>query len=135
MKKKVIGYIFGSSLLALFIVAILEPAITGNTIKIVKDYPLEIYTILAFIFASSTVISGIAFHRAIDIVEAKRDKNLKKLDNYIMYCLSQGRKEFSIRQELLAYGWHEDYIEDSFNFIRNDKNIIDFHNYSKYINK
>ncbi len=135
MKKKEIGYVFVLSLLVLFILAVLEPKITGLAINILEDYPLNLYAVLAFIFAFSTVVSGIAYHQSLDIIEAKRDKSLKKLDGYIQDCLSQGRKEYSIRQELLAYGWHEDYIENSFSFIRNDKNVIDFHNYSKYINK
>ena len=134
MKKQVIGYIFGISLLALFILAGLQPKITGMVIGGL-GYPLQLYTLLAFVLASSTVASGIAYHKALDITEAKRDKSLKKLDEYVMHCRHMGRNEFSIKQELLAYGWPEEYIENSFDFIQNDKDIIDFHNYSKYINR
>ena len=52
-----------------------------------------------------------------------------------MHCMSQGRNEFSIKQELLAYGWPEAHINNSFSFIKEGKSIIDFHNYSNYINK
>jgi len=135
MKKKVIGYIFGVSLLALFAVAIASPKITGMAINIIKDYPINLHTMFTLVLASSVVISGIAYHRAIDIVEAKRDKHLKKLDEYISHCLSIGRNEYSVKQELIAYGWHESYINDSFDFLKSGKSIIDFHNYSKYINK
>ena len=133
MKKQVIGYIFGISLLALFILAGLKPKITGMVIGVGDS--LQLYTLLAFVLASSTVASGIAYHKALDITEAKRDKSLKKLDEYVISCRRMGRNEFSIKQELLAYGWPEEYIENSFDFIQNDKDIIDFHNYSKYINR
>ena len=133
MKKQVIGYIFGISLLALFILAGLKPKITGMVIGVGDS--LQLYTLLAFVLASSTVASGIAYHKAVDITEAKRDKSLKKLDEYVISCRRMGRNEFSIKQELLAYGWPEEYIENSFDFIQNDKDIIDFHNYSKYINR
>ena len=135
MEKKVAGYIFGISLLLLFILALSEPVITGMSITIIKDNPIKLYAILAFVLAFSTVISGIAYHQAIDIVEAKRDANMKNLDGYIDHCLTNRRSEYSIRQELLAYGWAEQYIDNSFNFIRNDKKIIEFHNYSKYITR
>jgi len=135
MEKKVAGYVFAVSLLLLFVLALSEPVITGMSITIIKDSPIELYSILAFVLAFSTVVSGIAYHKAIDIIEAKRDGNMKKLDEYIEHCLFSRRSEHSIRQELLAYGWAEQYIENSFNFIRNDKKIVDFRNYSKYITR
>ena len=51
----------------------------------------------------------------------KRDEDIKKLDEYIRYCLSQGKNEIDIKKELSACGWPEEYIEDSFNFLKKEK--------------
>lgn len=139
MKKKVSAGIFVFSLLALFIISFIEPKMTGMTVNIKGSFSnLELYTVLTFLFASSIIVSGILTvvysNRERRPIEAKREKNLKELDKYILHRLSEGRREFNIRQELLAYGWHESYIDNSFNFIKNEKPFVDFHNYSKYIN-